>query len=273
MFLARDVFQKFKAIMPDNRLGAIKPDRDAIDAIYQTIENDVQSADVSELMGKIQSIVDSAIVSLVREEIEEKSKIVDLSSLNFETLKKMFSSSEHKNSIIFALKEKIKNKLDKMINQNPLRVDYFKRYQEIITKYNEGKSTMAIEEAFRLLLEQIDDMTFEEVRIKREGLSEEQGAIFDILRKPKLNNQDKIRVRRIAIELLDILKKEELKVSRWSEQTTIAAQVEVKINQTLFQQLPDPEYTTDDINLRSVLILEHLKNQYYGGGLSVYGKY
>ncbi len=273
MFLARDVFQKFHAIMPDNRLGAIKPDRDAIDAIYKTIENDVQSADVSELMGKIQSIVDSAIVSIVREENEEKSNPVDLSSLNFETLKKMFSSSEHKNSIIFALKEKIKNKLDEMINQNPLRVDYFKKYQEIIAKYNDGKSAMAIEEAFRLLLEQIDDMTFEEVRIKREGLSEEQGAIFDILRKPKLNNQDKIRVRRIAIELLDVLKKEELKVSRWSEQTTIAAQVEVKINQTLFQQLPDPEYTKDDIDLRSVLILEHLKNQYYGGGLSVYGRY
>lgn len=273
LLLARDVFRKFNALMPDDALKPLIADRNAIDVIYTAIETKTESADVSELMGKIQSIVDSAIDSLVREANEDQSKIVDLSILDFETLKKMFSSSEHKNSIIFALKEQIKNKLDEMVNQNPLRVDYFKTYQDIIAKYNKGKSSMAIEEAFRSLLQQINDLTFEEVRIKREGLTEEQGAVFDILRKPVLSTQDKIKVRKIAIELLDILKKEELQVARWSEQTTVAAEVEVKINQTLFKELPDPEYTIDEINLRSVLILEHLKNQYYGGGLSVYGRY
>jgi type I restriction enzyme R subunit len=273
MILARDVFGKFNALMPDIALNDFKADRDAIDVIYKKIENKIESADVSELMGRIQSIVDKAIVSITSEDSGKEQKPIDLSGINFETLKKMFSSSVHQNSIIFALKEKIKEKLDEMVNKNPLRVDYFNKYQEIIAKYNEGKSAAAIEETFRNLIDHINNMTFEEVRIKREGLTEEQGAVFDILRKPELCDSDKKRVRKIAIELLDILKKEELQVSQWSDQTTIAAQVEVKINKTLFQELPDPEYTLDDINLRSILVLAHMKNQYFGGGVSVYGRY
>lgn len=44
-------------------------------------------------------------------------------------------------------------------------------------------------------------------------------------------------------------------------------------NKTLFEVLPYPTYQTDDIDLRTNLVYEHLKHQYFGGGMSIYGRY
>ena len=38
--------------------------------------------------------------------------------------------------------------------------------------------------------------------------------------------------------------------------------------------LPDyPTYQTDDIDLKTNLVFEHFKQQYFGGGMSIYGQY
>jgi hypothetical protein len=52
-----------------------------------------------------------------------------------------------------------------------------------------------------------------------------------------------------------------------------AAAVYNYVNKTLFEVLPYPAYQTDDIDLRTNLVYEHLKNQYFGGGMSIYGSY
>lgn len=39
----------------------------------------------------------------------------------------------------------------------------------------------------------------------------------------------------------------------------------------LFEKLPYPTYQNDDIDLKTNLLYNHLRNQYYGGGKSVYG--
>lgn len=59
---------------------------------------------------------------------------------------------------------------------------------------------------------------------KREGLTDEQKAIFDILRHDKqLQEKDKNEIKKIAIELIDKLKKEKLRVTQWSEKSVTAA--------------------------------------------------
>ena len=119
----------------------------------------------------------------------------------------------------------------------------------------------------------MNSLSDEEADTKREGLTEEQKAIFDILRKPDLSESDKKKIKEIAIELLDELKKDKLKVEQWANKSVTAAAVFNTVNKTLFEALPYPTYHTNDIDLRTNLIYEHLKHQYYGGGLSVYGKY
>ena len=52
-----------------------------------------------------------------------------------------------------------------------------------------------------------------------------------------------------------------------------AAAVFTYVNNTLFDLLPYPTFKNDDIELRTNLVYEHLKRQYFGGGDSVYGYY
>jgi len=105
-------------------------------------------------------------------------------------------------------------------------------------------------------------------------LSDEHKAIFDILRQGKTLDQDeKNKLNEISLELLDELKKEKLKVNQWADKLVTAAAVFNFVNKTFFEVLPYPKYETDDIELKTNMVFDHLKNQYSGSGESVYGEY
>lgn len=279
--LAREVFKKYKALQPDKVLNQYAARKNAIDVIYTAIEGNVESADVSEIMRKIQAVVDESIENRVAEPAipspvgrEAGGEGIDLSGLNFELLEKYFLKSKNKNTVVQSLKDKIGKKLKHMVERNPFTVDYYKRYQEIIEEYNRGKNEVVIRETFRKLIELINSYSEEEADTKRERLTDEQKAIFDILRMgKKLEEKEKNEVRKISIELLEELKKEKLRVDQWAEKNVTAAAVYNYVNKTLFEVLPYPAYQTDDIDLRTNLVYEHLKNQYFGGGMSIYGSY
>ena len=271
--LAREVFKKYKALQPDKVLNEFASRKNAIDVIYTAIDSNIESADVSEIMKKIQDVVDASISSVVAEPTHDTGKIIDLSGLDFELLEAYFLKSTHKNMAVQSLKDKIEGKLKSMVERNPLRVDYYQRYQEIIDDYNRGKDAVTIEETFKKLIAFVNSLTKEEMDTKREGLTDEQKAIFDILRKQNLSEPDKKRIKEIAIELLAELKKEKLKVNQWAFKTATAAAVYNAVNKTLFDSLPYPTYLTDDVDLKTNLVFEHLKHQYHGGGMSVYGAY
>jgi type I restriction enzyme R subunit len=271
--LAREVFKKYKALQPDKVLNEYASRKNAIDVIYTAIEDNVESADVSEIMKKIQDVIDKSISTIAAEPTQDRGKLIDLSGLNFELLEQYFLKTTNKNTAVQSLKDKIEHKLKVMVERNPLRVDYYQRYQEIIDEYNRGKDSVTIEETFKRLIEFVNSMTEEEKDTKREGLTDEQKAIFDILRKQNLSESDKKRVKEIAIELLDDLKKEKLKVEQWAYKSITAAAVFNTVNKTLFDTLPYPTYETDEVDLKTNLVFEHLKHQYYGGGMSVYGAY
>jgi type I restriction enzyme R subunit len=116
-------------------------------------------------------------------------------------------------------------------------------------------------------------LTAEEIETKREGLTEEQKAVFDILRKPDLSEADKKKIKEIAIELLEELKNDKLKVEQWSDKSVTAAAVFNAVSKTLFESLPYPTYLSNDVDLKTNLVYEHLKQQYFGGGISIYGRY
>lgn len=272
--LARGVFKKYKALQPDKVLNQFAPRKNAIDVIYTAIEDNIESADVAEIMRKIQNVVDESISIMVAEPSHNESKIIDLSGLNFELLEKYFMKTQNKNATVQSLKDKIEKQLKQMVERNPLTVDYYKRYQEIIEEYNKGKDETVIKETFRKLIELVNSYSEEEADTKREGLTDEQKAIFDILRQgKKLEEKEKKEIKKISIELLDELKKEKLRIEQWADKSITAAAVFNYVNKTLFEVLPYPSYKTDEIDLKTHLVYNHLKDQYYGGGMSVYGAY
>jgi len=272
--LSREVFKKYKALQPDKILNQYARRKNAIDVIYTAIEDNVESADVSDIMKKIQNVVDASIENMVAEPIQNESKIIDLSGLDFDILEKYFMKIQNKNAAVQSLKAKIEKQLKQMVERNPLTVDYYKRYQEIIEEYNKGKDETVIKETFRKLIELVNSYSAEEADTKREGLSEEQKAIFDILRHDKtLEEKEKDEIKKISIELLAELKKEKLRVDQCFDKSLTAAAIFNYVNKMLFEVLPYPKYKTDDIDLKTNLVYDHLKHQYYGGGKSIYGQF
>ena len=272
--LAREMFKKYKALQPDKVLNQYAPRKNAIDVIYTAIEDNVESADVADIMRKIQKVVDDSIENMVAESDYNEGKIIDLSGLDFDLLEQYFLKTKNKNEAVQALKDRVEKQLKRMVERNPLTVDYYKRYQEIIEEYNRGKDEVVIKETFRKLIELVNSYSEEQADAKREGLTDEQKAIFDILRQgKKLEEKDKNEIKKISIQLLEELKKDKLKVEQWSDKSVTAAAVFNTISKTLFETLPYPTYHTDDIDLKTNLVYEHLKHQYFGGGVSVYGHY
>ena len=216
--LAREVFKKYKALQPDKVLNQYAPRKNAIDVIYTAIEDNIESADVADIMRKIQNVIDESIENMVAEPRHNEEKIIDLSGLNFDLLEQYFLKTKNKNIAVQSLKDKVEKQLKRMVERNPLTVDYYKRYQEIIVEYNRGKDEVVIKETFRKLIELVNSYSKEEADTKREGLTDEQKAIFDILRHgKKLEEKEKKEVKKISIELLEELKKDKLRVERWSE--------------------------------------------------------
>ena len=272
--LAREMFKKYKALQPDKVLNQYAPRKNAIDVIYTAIEDNVESADVADIMRKIQKVVDDSIENMVAESDYNEGKIIDLSGLDFDLLEQYFLKTKNKNAAVQALKDRVEKQLKRMVERNPLTVDYYKRYQEIIEEYNRGKDEVVIKETFRKLIELVNSYSEEQADAKREGLTDEQKAIFDILRQgKKLEEKDKNEIKKISIQLLEELKKDKLKVEQWSDKSVTAAAVFNTISKTLFETLPYPTYHTDDIDLKTNLVYEHLKHQYFGGGVSIYGHY
>jgi type I restriction enzyme, R subunit len=270
--LAREVFKKNKALMPDKILNDYRERIDAVQAIYRHIEENIETADVSAIMKRIQDVVDES-VSIMSESGHDTNKIIDLSHLNFEALQNYFLQTEHKNTTVQSLKDKIEERLKSMVDRNPLRVDFYLKYQEIIDDYNRGKDAITVEETFNRLIEFVNSLSEEEARIKREGLNDEQAALFDLIRKPDLKDGERNKVKEVAIVLLEELKKEKLQVPLWSEKSTTAAAVHQFVNDYLFSHLPYPTYLNPEIETKTSLVYEHLKHQYKGEGISVYGPY
>ena len=267
--MAREVFKKHKAIMPEPIPYKLLDDRNAINKLYETLTERENGADISAVMRRIQDVVDDSVKQLLADPEPENGTIIDLGKLDFDLVRKMFSKSPTQKTDVHDLKQAIEDKLQKMIQQNPLRIDYFERYHEIIEAYNNGKDRVTVEQTFQELIRLVQNMSAEEQRVKREGLTEEQAAIFDLLVKQDLTNQDRKKVKEVAVDLLAKLKEDALSGEHWSEKSSTAATVKNLINMYLYQHLPDP-YTEKDIDLKSKLLFNHFKSSYFGGQRSVY---
>ena len=75
----------------------------------------------------------------------------------------------------------IEDKLEKLLQENKTRTNFVERYKEIINRYNAGNSTN--ENYYEDLVDFVDDLKEEGERHVKEGLSEEELEIFDLLKR------------------------------------------------------------------------------------------
>jgi len=263
-FMARRVFRKYKALFPEKEAKKHTQSFNAIEAIYNLLNQNVKSADVTEVIRELQDIVSESIV--VEDNMAEEPVFVDLGDLDFDKLKAAFARTKRKNTLVYDLQKAVDQKVERMLKENPLRLDFYERYQKIIATYNQGKSLEDTVKAFNDLNDFINDLNEEEQRAVRENLDQETLAIFDLLAKGKtLDAKQHKAVKKIARETLEKLKKEKLNITRWEESRQLKAQVKSLIYDQLLW-LPQEVYSDEEVSLRSVGVYQYVYSNYGSGG-------
>ena len=240
--LSREFFKKFKALIPNQVIYTYQPKRDAINTLYTMINAKVEEADVTSIIKEVQELVNKSIetLSLELEKIEGYGQKIDISSLDFKKIEEEFLKvTGNKNVAVQNLKDKVEKKLNKLLDQNPLRINFYDRYNEIIEDYNRGKDYKAIKEIFDELVLLLSELSEESKRAEREGLDEDELLVFDMLcKQKKISDKEKATVKDAAKSLLKRLKKNEFNIIQWSEKIQTSSSVKRQINNYLFEQLP-----------------------------------
>lgn len=262
-FMARDVFRKYKALYPEEQIRPFIKDHNAIEAVYEQLNQKVKSADITGVIRRLQQEVNMSVT--LEASTNSDDDYVDLGRLDFDKLRQAFQKSANQNMVVFDLQEAIKRKLEKMVEQNPLRLEFYEKYKKIIEDYNHGKDLQSVQKAFDALHNFMQELSEEESRALTEGLDEETLAIFDLLRKPALSKYEEEEVKKVAANTLTALKAEKLKIARWRESTQVTAQVKTIIVDNL-QWLPQQAYKNDEVNEKTDLVYQHVYATYRGNG-------
>jgi type I restriction enzyme R subunit len=262
--LARDVFRKYHALYPEDEAKPFIRKFNAIEAIYQQLNQQTKIADVTTIIMQLQQVVNESVV-LETDRVNEPEEVsIDLSDLDFDKLRAAFAKTERKNTALFNLQQAVEKKLEQMLRDNPLRLDFYERYKKIIDEYNRGKDKADTQRTFDTLADFIKDLSFEDARAMREQLDEETLAIYDLLKEGKtLSNKQIEKVKEVAATTLEKLKAEKLRVERWRESRQVTAQVKSMIYDQLLW-LPEDVYTDKDVSERSLNVYQHIYTNYPG---------
>lgn len=264
--LAREVFKKYKALMPDNAIYNYKDKRDAINAIYAMLTEGVDEADITEVVSRVQMVVNESIESLniLLEQSEGYGQKIDISGLDFKKIEEEFLKvGSNKNIAVQSLKDRINKKLNRMVDENPTRIDFYERYQEIIENYNNGKEYATVKELFDALIVLLGDLSEEEKRAEREHLEEDELTVFDMLNSgKKINDKEKVEIKDTARKLLDRLKNNEFQVQNWVEKVQTSSAVKKAIGDYLYQSLPYPTFGDGDIVVKTEILYNYFKDRY-----------
>ena len=166
-------------------------------------------------------------------------KQIDLSKLNIEKLREEYKEAPHKNIEISDLRAFISDKLQQMMERNVTRTSFAQKLQEIIDRYNSGNATN--EGYFDDLMDFVEKMREEEMRAAREGMSDAELEIFDLLKKENLTKDEEQKVKLAAKNLLHKLKddKPTVLITDWYKDTQTRFQVQAAIKKVLNDTLPE----------------------------------
>jgi len=264
--LARVVFGRFKALLVEPSALTYAERHDNIEAIYKKLTERRDTADVSALLKLLHRIVNQAIATQAPGEDQAKGLTVDLSLINMEKLRDEFSKKvKRKATVIEDIRELVEKKLAQMLASNPLRMNYEKKYQEVIAAYNADKDRATVEETFARLLDLANSLDEEQRRAVELGLTEEQLALFDLLGKESLSDAQREKIKQESRELLAELQRLISPLEQWTEKEQTQAEVEVFILDHVYQALPEPPYAAEDKEEVAKLVYRHIWQQSASG--------
>lgn len=259
---ARELFRMFKYIekceVPDETVRY----KNAISAIYDQMQEKRKYADNSELMAQINGIV-SEYVSVIKSNCVEESKIFDISNIDFNRLRREFEKIKNKNLLMKDLQELVEQRLARMLSTNPLRIDYYQRYQEIVDEYNRDNQKDEIAIIFEKLMKLVSELDDEQKRYIKEGFdSDEELSIYDLLISGRtLSKEDIKKVKKLSQVLLSKIKESIRELDHWRDKEETQSMISVMIRNMLWSELPE-SYDDNAISIYRQRIYEHIYNNY-----------
>ena len=184
-------------------------------------------------------------------------KVIDLSKIDVEALRKELSATPYKALEIDDLRSFIEQTLVQMINKNCTRVKFSERYKNIIDRYNAGGSEN--EDYYEKLLQLVEELKKEQSRSTDTGLTEEELEIFDLLRMGrKLTKAEEQKVILAAKNLYRKLSEEKDKVMvvDWYKDEQPRHKVYALIQASLDTDLPQ-SYDKEAFRAKSNLLFNH----------------
>jgi len=249
-----------------------RADRGNLDSAKRRISQLLDESIVTQEEDKSASIGDNSnsIVSEERFHYGIKSwKQIDLSRLDIEKLREEYQQAPYKNIEIADLRAFISDKLQQMISRNVTRAGFAQRLQEIINRYNAGNASN--ESYFAELMEFMEKMREEEARAAREGLTESELEIFDLLKKDNLTKDEEQKVKLAAKHLLRRLREEKptVLINDWYKDTQVRFQVQAAIKKVLNDTLPE-SYDRAIYSSKCDIVFEHFLLMAQGGNGRAY---
>ena len=264
--LARQVFVRFRALLMEPSAFAFAERHDNIEAIYKKLAERRDTADVTELLKALHRIVNEAIRTQAPGDDQAEGLTFDLSQIDMEKLRDEFAKKvQHKATALQDIREIVEQKLAEMLAQNPQRMDYQQKYEEIVADYNREKDRTTIEETFRRLTELMEELDAEQRRAVEEGLNEDELALFDLLKKDSLGKAEREKVKQASRDLLASIKGRLSELDRFWEKEQTKADVEMFILDEIYVSLTTPPFTAEEKKAAADEIFEYVLQQAANG--------
>ncbi len=241
----------------------LKQQKDAIEAIYKELQKKRKHANITDLSVAISNIINEHIeVEGLKVAEGDSSRRFDISGINFELLRREFARSREKNLLLKDIQELLQERLARMLAANPSRINFYEKYQQIISDYNNEQDRVTIEKTFEELMRLSHDLEDEEKRYVREGFdNDEQLSMFDVLMKDNLSKEDIKKLKKVAKDLLEKIKQLLAEMDHPFDKQETKATLNVTIRDVLWSELP-ASYSDDSINYYRDAVYNYICQRY-----------
>ena len=238
---ATELIRLMKYTDRDDITGPTRKEYEAIAAIYAELQKKRRHVDTTDLMVEINSIISEYVeIDDVPLMVKEEPRRFDISAIDFDLLRREFAKVRKKNLVMKDLEELIQQKLNRLLFNNPDRIDYYERYQQIITDYNSEQDRATIEKTFMDLMDLANSLDKEEQRYVREGFeNDEELSLYDMLFRDDLSKADIKIIKEVAASLLKKIKAKIAELDHWTDKQETKAAVDNLIRDTLWAELPE----------------------------------
>ncbi len=243
---ARQVRKLFKALLPNPKAAAQQRTVAAVRVLAERIAEVTRPprADISEVSDAVDALLDRSVGAeeyVIRAAADgtKPDPLIDLSQIDFEGLAKKLAG--RKRAETDRLAQLLRQQAMSAALRNPTRYELVERIEQLISDYNDG--SVNSDEYLRRLIELSKTLTAEEERAVREGMTEEELAVLDLLTQPDpvLTDEERETVKVSAKNLLAHL--HEKLVQDWRRKADVTNDVNSTIRRVLDEGLPqEPVY-------------------------------